>query len=302
MKFIYGILVLFINLAITLAGTVYKVTAQYALNIRQSPNANSKIVDTLKKNDYIYVTSVSNGWAKFYKGYCSADYLVAVNGNANYVTNSGLNFRTGPSTSYSIVTTLRNGSDVVLYGNDPFISDWGVTNNGYCNVKYLTAKSNSNNIPEASINIITTPLKQSNYPNTYTTGCTISKYGCCVTSITMALNQIQNKNYSPYDVAKKMTFSGCGANHSSFTNLGFKIVNKPTLQDVLNGLLAGNIVPYGAKTGSNQHWVAVYGYTGDYKNLKSSDFLIHDPGLDRDTLSEYLKVYKDPYMALIYNN
>lgn len=306
MKSIYCVLFLLVNIALTLAGTVYRVTADYALNIRQSPNASSKIIDTLKKNDFIYATSVTNGWAKFYKGYCSTSYLVAVNDNANYITNSGLNFRTGPSTSYSIVTTLRNGDDVVLYGNDPFVSGWGVTNNGYCNIKYLTKKNNTDNptnvTPEASINIYTKPLKQKNYPKEYTKGCTIASYGCCVTSITMALNQIQQKNYSPYDIAGRMAFSGCGAYHSSFNDLGFKIIHKPTLQDVLDGLMAGNIVPYGATTGSNQHWVAVYGYTGDYKNLKSSDFLIHDPGKDRFTLSEYLKDYQTPYMALIYNN
>ncbi|ORX60100.1 hypothetical protein BCR36DRAFT_316509 [Piromyces finnis] len=300
------LLLILFNVIVTIAGAVYKVNVESKLNIRSKASTSSSIVGSLKNNDYIYVTSVSNGWAKFYKGYCSTQYLTKVTINPNYKTTTSLNFRTGPSTSYNAISTLVSGTVVTYYGRDPFNSSWGVTGNGYCSMTYLIPKGSSTIIPSTQnsgrIELTTQLLKQYDYPNEYAPGCTIKKYGCCITSITMALNRIQNKLNTPYDIAKKMAFSNCGAYHSSFNDLGFKIVNSPSLQIVLNSLRAGRIVPYGAiNTSGNQHWVAVYGYTGDYKTLKSSDFLIYDPAYSRTKLSEHLNAFSISYMALIYN-
>jgi len=80
-----------------------------------------------------------------------------------------------------------------------------------------------------------------------------------------------------------MTYTGCAINHTSFTSLGFR-KEEATLKNVLKGLKAGHIVPFGAKNPKNngQHWVAVYGYQGtNENNLKYSDFLIYDPGYNR---------------------
>jgi hypothetical protein len=152
------------------------------------------------------------------------------------------------------------------------------------------------------IKLDVSPLKKANYPNEFATGCTISKEGSCITSITMALNQIQGMDYTPYDVAKKMNFYGCDIDFSSFDDLKFVFINDPDLSVVLESLANGNAVPYCGLSGGREYWVTVYGYNGDYdySNLKSSDFSIHDPENNKNTLSDLLK-NNDPYIALIYN-
>ena len=107
------------------------------LNIRKEATTKSDIVGKLKDGQYIYAISVSNGWAKFYKGHCSMDYLVKVSDGTECATNADLNFRTGPSTDYKIITTLKKGTNVTYFDSDPFTSNWAVTNKGYANVKYL---------------------------------------------------------------------------------------------------------------------------------------------------------------------
>jgi len=100
-----------------------------------------------------------------------------------------------------------------------------------------------------------------------------------------------------------MTYTGCAINHTSFTSLGFR-KEEATLKNVLKGLKAGHIVPFGAKNPKNngQHWVAVYGYQGtNENNLKYSDFLIYDPGYNRNTLQEHINNYPSPYLVLLYN-
>ena len=95
------LLTFLINTLCVLSGTVYKVTSIYsnfALNIRNGTGTNYGIVGSLHNNDLIYAISVSNGWAKFYKGYVSTTYLTKATGPTKYETNADLNFRTGPST------------------------------------------------------------------------------------------------------------------------------------------------------------------------------------------------------------
>jgi len=165
-----------------------------------------------------------------------------------------------------------------------------------------TSTTTKNSIStQTPIIIEATPLKQKNYPVKYDGNCLISEYGCCITSITMALNQIEKKNYTPVDVAKLITFENCLVSINSYAKLGFSIIEKPSLRDILEGLKKGNLVPFGANGTSGSHWVAVYAYIGDYKELKCSDFLIHDPGRDRTTLCDLFADYRNPHRALIYN-
>jgi len=299
-------LLIFINVVSIIADTIYRVDDE--TSVRKSASSSSPIIGTLKKDDYIYATGVTSGWAKFYMGYCRTQNLKKVTVSPNYKTTASINFRTGPGVNYNIVKSLTSDTTVTYYARDPFTSDWGVTDNGYCNMNYLTPKSaptSSSTQPTVNNNVIenyTTLIKQYNYPKEYAAGCTIKKYGSCITSVTMALNRVYRKNYTPYDIAKKMTFNQCGAYHSSFTNLGFTIVNEPSLEMIMNALRAGRIVPFGTKNSKgNQHWVAVYGYIGDFKTLDSSDFLIYDPSYSRTRLSEHLSAFPIPYMALIYN-
>jgi len=138
MKLLYSLLVILLSVACTLSSGVYRVKVSGTdLNIRKEATTKSDIVGKLKDGQYIYAISVSNGWAEFYKGHCSMDYLVKVSNGTECATNANLNFRTGPSTDYKIITTLKKGTKVTYFDSDPFTSDWAVTNKGYANVNYL---------------------------------------------------------------------------------------------------------------------------------------------------------------------
>jgi len=172
MKLLYSLLVILLSVACTLSSGVYKVNVKETnLNIRKEANTKSDIVGKLKKGQYIYATSESNGWAEFYKGYCSMDYLVKVSNGTEYTTNGNLNFRTGPSPDYKIITTLKKGINVTYFGNDPFTSNWAVTSEGYANAEYLNMGDNASsstgagvyrvNVKETNLNIRKEPTTES---------------------------------------------------------------------------------------------------------------------------------------------
>jgi len=135
------LLAFLVNAVCVLSGKVYKVVNADALNVRSGPGTNYGIVGTLKLNDVIYVLSTSKGWAKFYKGYVSTDYLKAGTNPLKYETTTDLNFREGPSPDYSALTTLKQGKAVNYYGRDPSTTSWAVTDKGYANASYLTEKA-----------------------------------------------------------------------------------------------------------------------------------------------------------------
>lgn len=319
MKILFLILVIFINIDIIITAGVYRVILDSGsyLNIRQSPNINSVIVDTIANDKLIYVQSISNGWAKFYKGYCSTQYLIKVSGGNKYSTTSDLNFRNGPGISYDRINTLNKGTTITYYGMDPWNNGWGVTDKGYCNIAYLTSgetKTKSITRPvtpklKGSINLNTKEYKQYNYEYEYVRGCspacTIHRYGCLITSITMALNQIEKKNYTPVDVAKIMSFNSDG-DATYYGSSNFKATRhsntQQALQAILKSLKNGRIAIFGSSGASGWHFVAVYGYTGNSKSpLNSNDFLIHDPGSNnRSNLYLHINVYPNNPETIIY--
>jgi len=313
------IFVLIVEFALALAGGVYKVNVNSGsyLNVRQSPNTSSAIVGTVLKDKLLYVQSISNGWAKFYKGYCSSQYLTKVTKGTTYYTTDDLNFRTGAGTNYGRITTLSKGTAVTYFGRDPWNNGWGITSNGYCSMDYLSSKTNSNtkpvtqpvNPPSGSINLYTKEYKQYNYEYEYVGGCypacTIHRYGCLITSITMTLNQVEKKNYTPVDMAKKMTFNGSG-DATSYGSTHLKATwhsnTQQALQAVLNSLKKGRIAIYGSSGSSGWHFIAVYGYTGNSKTpLNAADFLIHDPGYSKSKLSEHINTHPNTPETIIYN-
>lgn len=141
MKSLLSLSVLLINVISVLSAAVYRVKVDTTLNVRKAANTKSAVVASLRNGQYIYATGISNGFAKFYKGYASTSYLTKVtSGGNNYVvTADALNFRTGPS--QNVITTLKQGTTVKVYGTDPFNSGWYVTNRGYASTSYLKPKS-----------------------------------------------------------------------------------------------------------------------------------------------------------------
>jgi len=68
---VLNLIFILIELAVAFAGTVYRVNVNTSLNVRSAANEKASVVASLKRDQYIYVTSTTNGFAKFYKGYCS---------------------------------------------------------------------------------------------------------------------------------------------------------------------------------------------------------------------------------------
>ena len=90
------------------------------LNVRSGPSTTYSIIDTLKQNDEVKVISIEDGWAKIKHndeiGYVSAEYLsdkkVEEVKQTKYVNATTLNVRSGPDTTYEILTTYKYGQEV----------------------------------------------------------------------------------------------------------------------------------------------------------------------------------------------
>jgi len=153
MRIFQSLFILLITTTCALAGAVYKVKVNTSLNIRKAPNTDSAIVGSLKNGQLIYATSVANGWAKFYKGYASETYLTKINSGTAYIAKAEIKIRSGPSTSYSILQSVKKNGGVTYYGKDPFSASWAVTSKGYTQFSGITPKQNN-----ASVKSLVTSL------------------------------------------------------------------------------------------------------------------------------------------------
>ncbi|GAA0105426.1 C40 family peptidase [Paraclostridium sordellii] len=116
------------------------------VNFRKGPGTNYSIITSLNKGTKVGYISESNGWAKIsYNGnigYMATSYLATIdsNGGGNnsgstedtsvksekQVTGNRVNFRKGPGTNYSVITSLNKGTKV------GYISE----SNGWAKVNY----------------------------------------------------------------------------------------------------------------------------------------------------------------------
>ena len=125
-------------------GAAYTTTA---LNVRTGPSTSYAVVTTLVRGTKVTTTGTEqNGWTQvLYNGatrWVSSSYLTTAGASAtepapSVVTGSGtmyattsVNVRTGPSTSYAVVTTLEQGQQV---------STTGKTSNGWTEVVWQGA-------------------------------------------------------------------------------------------------------------------------------------------------------------------
>jgi len=305
----FNLIVLFlINIAIVLGGA-YKVVKlpdkKNYLPVRNGPDIKNKMVNKLKLGQYIYATETVGGWKKFCKGYVRTPYLELVSSKGTrYETLVDLNFREGPSTNQKIRETLKTGTGFRYLGRDPWNNEWAVTNHGYCKAKgddgknYIVKKSKPVN---TNIELKTTPYYQCDFGDaTYgPNGCSLCRSGCLVTSLTMMYNQVKGTSYIPTTYDDLMGFEGCMASKYVPSGTGLDLQSNLSLDTALNNLLGSlknnHIAVFGSVGSRGSHFIAVYGYTGDYKSpLKAQDFLIHDPShKDRTRLSEHVADHPD---------
>ena len=132
------------------------VNASVGLNVRKGPSTSYSVITTLANGTKVTVVSTSGDWSKITcgntTGYVSSKYLsnsASSSDNTSstetsvtkYVnSSSGLNVRKGPSTSYSVITTLANGTQVTVKSTSDGwskITSGSVT--GYVSSQYLSS-------------------------------------------------------------------------------------------------------------------------------------------------------------------
>ncbi|CEK37169.1 C40 family peptidase [Paraclostridium sordellii] len=116
------------------------------VNFRKGPGTSYSIITSLNKGTKVGYISENNGWAKIsYSGnigYMSTNYLATIDSNSGgnnsgsnedstvksekQVTGNRVNFRKGPGTNYSVITSLNKGTKV------GYISE----SNGWAKVNY----------------------------------------------------------------------------------------------------------------------------------------------------------------------
>lgn len=100
------------------------------VRLRSGPSTSSGIICTCNNGAMVTLNSVSNGWAYVTTsdgktGYVAAAYLsysplseynapAQTQSSTGYIKGSNVRVRSGPSTSYSILTTLNNGTPVTV--------------------------------------------------------------------------------------------------------------------------------------------------------------------------------------------
>lgn len=96
------------------------VTANGGLNVRSGPSTDYPRVGGISKGSTVTIYEEQNGWYRIGNGQWVTAQYVSVNGTSSTSTkyvkvNSALNVRSGPSTSYSVVGSLSNGTQVTVY-------------------------------------------------------------------------------------------------------------------------------------------------------------------------------------------
>ena len=138
-------------------------TTTATVNVRSGAGTNYKVVTCVSKGKTVTTNGTSGNWTKVTAngktGYISSKYLKS-SGNSSTTTTSGttvystttLNVRSGPGTSYSIVTSMKKGQSAVKTGASGSwykVSVNGKT--GYVSSKYITTtKPSSSSTPASS--------------------------------------------------------------------------------------------------------------------------------------------------------
>ena len=126
---------------VTLSGPIKfigRITAN-ALNIRTASSTSGKLIGTYQKNDYVSITKVENNWGYANnKGWISLNYVDKKDAVMGKVTANSLNVRKGAGTECDKITTISNGTGVVItqMNND---GTWGYDreSKGWVSLKYI---------------------------------------------------------------------------------------------------------------------------------------------------------------------
>lgn len=281
-------------------------TSSGRLNIRSQASTGSAVVASLDKGSYVTLLSKSGSWwyveyADGKYGYCHADYIKTVSGNAAAVhTQSGnLNVRSGAGTSYAVVDRLAKGEIVVVLSSSGSWSRvlFDGTETGYVSSQYLRQQQT---YPGLSLNLPNFKQTDSRWANVTigSSGKTIAQIGCTTTAIAMMESYRSGQTIYPDAISKKLNYSSSG---DLYWPSDYQVVTSYSLSAIYKQLEQGKPVLFGAKKSSGkQHWVVINGYKGG-DTLSASGFTVLDPGSNsRTTLQHLLNEYPVFYKYFYY--
>ncbi|MBQ7108681.1 MAG: SH3 domain-containing protein [Clostridia bacterium] len=281
------------------------------LNVRKSASTKSEIVSTLKKGSYVTLISKSGDWWKVeYKsggyGYCHADYIKRVSHTDKVVklTSGTLNVRSGPSTSHSRLTGLKNNQTVIELSTQNGWSKilFSGTKTGFVSSKYLALAENSTTYSAVKLSVPSFKQYDSRWAKVKigSSGKTIEQIGCATTAIAMMESFKNGSTIYPNEMAKKLSYTSSG---NVYWPSHYTVVTTKTdyLKKIYLKLKEGKPVLLGAKNSyGSQHWVVITGFTGGAE-LVAEKFTINDPGSStRTTLKSFLKSYPTFYKYFYY--
>ncbi len=247
-------------------GTVVNLNGSMDLNFRSGPSTNYSVIGELSEGTTFTVLSESNGWYKInYNGTTGYvyGYYVSVGNSSSSSTgtssssktgtvsnlNEGvdLNFRLGPSTDYSVLGELSEGTSVTILSES---NGWYKINYdgtvGYVYSDYITVGSSSNS--SSSSSSITYTVQAGN-----TLSSIASQYGVTISQLEQ-WNNLSNPNY--IYVGETLTIYTNGSSNSSNnsgssnTNSGSSVTYTVQSGDTLSSIAS----QYGVTVSQLEQW------------------------------------------------
>lgn len=277
------------------------------LNVRSSASTSSQIISTLSNGTNI---SIINENGNFYKvqyapgktGYCHKDYVSKIAGSYGaYVNTSstGLNVRSGPSTSYSVKDLLSKGENVVvLSSHGSFVKIlYKGTSVGYTSAQYIKKPISDNSSNTITLNVPSFKQYDSRWSSVRlgNSSRTIAQSGCLTTAIAMDRSFYKGYTVRPDSVARTEKYTSGG---SLYWPNGYVFIYGNDLTKFRDLILDNTPVLVGAKNSyGSQHWVIIKGYRKN-GTVTADDFIINDPGSNsRTTLSSFYSAFPLFYKA-----
>ncbi|MBP3415612.1 MAG: SH3 domain-containing protein [Clostridia bacterium] len=281
------------------------------LSVRSLASTSSAKLTTLSKGSLVTLISKSGSWwyveyGDGRYGYCHQDYISQLtSAKSAYVNISGgkLNVRASGSKSSSVIDALYKGESAVVLseanGWSRILYDGVKT--GYVYSAYLTeGEGTGATLQNISLSVADYKQYDGRWANMKvgSSGKTMRSIGCVTTALAATERyRLGDSSLTPATMLYRLSYTSSGdvlwpSNYRNYTSSGY-------LQKTYDLLKSGKPVIFGAKNSyGKMHWVVVTGYSGNGTNLKSTDFIINDPGSEtRTKLSDLFKEY--PYFYKI---
>lgn len=280
-------------------------TSYTRLNVRSSPSLSGTVLTGLNRGSYVTLLSRQGDWWKVEYasgryGYCSDDYIETVAIQTATVSADGfrLNIRSGPSTSYPILSRFSHGAEVKVLSSS---GGWAKvlfdgTRVGYVSEAYLTYGASRRAV---TLSVPRYAQKDSRWASVRlgSTRYTIGQIGCTTSAMAMVETCVRGYTVTPPVMAKELSYSSSGNLYWPSTYRAY--TGKDYLEVVYDELQRGRPVMIGGFTPSGaQHWVVIYGFQGG--ELKAENFLIRDPGsYNRTDLADFQARFSVFYKIMI---